>query len=245
MEIFFEIHNGNFREGPGDNKSTARAFSLLEGLPAMPHIVDIGCGPGMQTIELAKMCDGQIMAMDNHQPFLDYLNNKTKENNLRGRIETINGSMDEFPFEKESFDLIWSEGAIYIMGFKNGINYWKDFLKPNGYIVVSEISWLKKDPQKELQDFWDTAYAEMATISEKIKVIEDAGFMSTAHFVIPAESWWENYYNPINEKLPALREKYKNDTEAMQIIGAEVEEQELFRKYSDYYGYVFYIMQKI
>ncbi len=245
MEIFFEIHNGNFREGPGDNKSTAKAFSLLEGLPAMPHIIDIGCGPGMQTIELAKMCDGQIMAMDNHQPFLDYLNNKTKENNLRGRIETINGSMDELPFEKESFDLIWSEGAIYILGFKNGINYWKDFLKPNGHIVVSEISWLKKDPSKELLDFWETAYAEMATISEKIKVIEDAGFMSTAHFIIPAESWWENYYNPINEKLPALREKYKNDTEAMQIIGAEVEEQELFRKYSDYYGYVFYIMQKI
>jgi ubiquinone/menaquinone biosynthesis C-methylase UbiE len=245
MDVFFEIHSGNLREGPGDNESTQRAFSFLKDITDKPLIADIGCGPGMQTIELAKISNGKIIAIDNHQPFLDFLDKKVELEDFPGEIETCPGTMEELPFEKNSLDIIWSEGAIYIMGFEAGLKCWSEYLKSKGYIAVTEISWLKNNPPKELNDFWMSVYPEMASISDKIKVIEKLGLLSTANFVIPAKSWWDNYYNPISQKLPSLKEKYKNDSEAQRIIEEEITEQELFRKYSDYYGYVFYIMQKV
>ena len=40
-----------------------------------------------------------------------------------------------------------------------------------------------------------------------------------------------------------MKRKYKDDKEALHILAATELEIEMFRKYSDYYGYVFYIMQ--
>ena len=70
---FWEVHSNLPREGPGDNESTKKAYLMLKDLPENPRILDIGCGPGMQTIELAKLSGGQIVAVDNHQPFLEQL----------------------------------------------------------------------------------------------------------------------------------------------------------------------------
>jgi ubiquinone/menaquinone biosynthesis C-methylase UbiE len=67
--------------------------------------LDVGCGPGMQTIELAKNTDGIIYALDNHDKFLDHLKNKAKKENLDNKIQMINGSMftlDKY-FKKEEF----------------------------------------------------------------------------------------------------------------------------------------------
>jgi hypothetical protein len=55
-EFFWIIHSGLTREGPGDNKSTQRAYRMLKDLPKNPCILDIGCGLGMQTVDLAKLC---------------------------------------------------------------------------------------------------------------------------------------------------------------------------------------------
>ena len=57
-EIFWKIPNGLPIEGPRDNESTKKAYRMLKGLPENPRIIDIGCGPGMQTIELAKLSGG-------------------------------------------------------------------------------------------------------------------------------------------------------------------------------------------
>jgi tRNA G46 methylase TrmB len=53
-KIFFEVHNDLPREGPGDNKSTRKAYLTLPVILEKPRVLDIGCGPGMQTVELAK-----------------------------------------------------------------------------------------------------------------------------------------------------------------------------------------------
>ena len=63
-------------------------------------------------------------------------------------------------------------------------------------------------------------------------------------FVLPEQSWWDNYYGWIEKKLPKLKEINKNDQEALQHIASEEKEIDMFRKYSKYYGYAFYIMQK-
>ena len=124
-KFFWKLHNGLPREGPGDNESTKKAYQMLEALPKNPRILDIGCGPGMQTIELAKLSNGRIDALDNHQPFLEQLKRRAEEEGLSEKINAVNGDMFALEYDENSFDLIWCEGAIFVIGFEKGLREWK------------------------------------------------------------------------------------------------------------------------
>jgi ubiquinone/menaquinone biosynthesis C-methylase UbiE len=244
MDIFWEIHSNLPREGPGDSESTARAYAAATDLPTQPKILDIGCGSGMQTLDLAQLSKGEIIAIDFHQPFLDELARRAKEAGLENQIQTRMMSMFEMDFALEQFDLVWSEGAIYIMGFERGFETCYPFLKPGGYMAVTEASWFQPDPPQEALDFWNAAYPEMGTIDENIKRLERQGFNLVDHFHLPDSCWWENYYNPLAERITMLREKYAGNNEAQSQLDEDYAEIDLFRKYSKYYGYEFYIAQK-
>ena len=241
--MFWEIHSGLPREGPGDSQSTRRAYSMLKKLPKNPSILDIGCGPGMQTLELAKLSDGQIDALDNYQPFLDQLDISLKKWGFADRIKLVKSDMFNLPYDNNTFDLIWSEGAIFIIGFKKGLRNFKPLLTDRGYLVVSELSWLRNKVPSEVNEYLKNAYPAIKTIKGNLNIAKKVGYRIVGYFVLPSESWWTNYYNPILAKLPNLKEKYKNNEEKLQHIAYEEIEIEMFRKYSDYYGYVFYIMQ--
>jgi ubiquinone/menaquinone biosynthesis C-methylase UbiE len=129
-DIFFEIHSGLPREAPGDDASTARAFDFVHGLPPEPDVLDIGCGPGAQTLVLAGLTRGRITAVDVHAPFLDDLRSRAKRPGVAGRIQAVRASMFSLPFVDASFNLVWSEGAIYLMGFDKGLAGWRRVLRP-------------------------------------------------------------------------------------------------------------------
>ncbi len=243
VNVFFEVHSGLAREGPGDNESTKKAYLMLDDLPEKPRILDIGCGPGMQTIMLAKLSKGRIDAVDNHQPFLDYLKNKAEEQGVSEKIKIVNGDIFSLKYANNRFDLIWSEGAIYIIGFEKGLREWRNLLTDKGYIVVSELSWLKPNPPEQVRKFFREGYPGIKTINENLEIIKKAGYRTISHFVLPKESWWANYYKPIEAKISSMKLKYKDDKEALDILAVEELEIDVFRKYSDYYGYVFYVMQ--
>jgi ubiquinone/menaquinone biosynthesis C-methylase UbiE len=141
---FFEIHSGLPREGPGCFAATQRAFDMLT-LPPRPKILDVGCGPGQQTMDLASMCEGEIVALDNHAPYLAEVRARAARLGFSRRVTACLGDMAKLPFPSGSFDCIWSEGAIYIIGFARGLELWRPFLKPGGFIAVSEITWLRAD----------------------------------------------------------------------------------------------------
>lgn len=73
-QIFFQIHRDNPREGPDNFESTQKAYSYLKNLPETPRILDIGCGPGKQTLDLAEISSAEIYAIDNHDDYLNRLN---------------------------------------------------------------------------------------------------------------------------------------------------------------------------
>jgi ubiquinone/menaquinone biosynthesis C-methylase UbiE len=244
--IFFEIHGDIPREGPGDTESTRRAFSMLTQLPLDPAILDVGSGPGMQTLELAKICNDAITALDNNRKLLDELERRAQGEGLDGKIKTTHGSMFSMPFDDGSFDLIWSEGAIFIIGFEEGLKEWKRFLKPSGYMAVTHISWLKSDIPHEPQAFWSQAYPKgLRSVDENLKIAANAGYKEVGHFTLPESAWWNDYYTPLENKLSPLREKYKDNSAALAQIEDTQQEINLYRKYSDCYGYVFYVLQKV
>ncbi len=245
MDLFHEIHKDIPREGPGDNESTKQAINMLKDIPANCTALDIGCGPGLQTIELAKNIDGKIFAIDIHEPFLDKLLQTAFKENLSHRIEAKKMSMFSLEFKEDNFDLIWCEGAIFIIGFQKGLQEWRKYIKTGGYLVVSEISWLREDIPKEPKNFWEYEYPEIKGIADNIKIIEKSGYSPIGNFIIPEKGWWKDYYNPLTDRINKLRKKYKDNKEANDIMDSTQREIEMYKRYSDYYGYVFYIMKKV
>jgi len=244
-KIFFEIHSGSLREGPGSFESTQKAFSSLRDLPEAAKILDVGCGPGQQSLDLAKLSNGNITAVDNYQPFLDNLLISAKNLRVDHKVDVLNKDMFNLDFNPNSFDLIWSEGAIYIIGLEKGLNEWRPFLKQSGFLAVSHISWLKDNPPEELFNFWNSEYPSITNVEKNLEIIEKCGYTIINHFTLPKSDWLENYYKPIENKLTSLKLKYRDNPEAMEVIDMEITEIDLYKKFSDYYGYEFFITKKI
>ena len=143
--------------------------------------------------------------------------------------------MFDMDFPAESFDLIWSEGAIYIAGFAAGLSAWRRFLKPGGWLAVSEASWLVPDPPAEPAMFWARNYPGMNSIERNCHIVSEAGYVDADGFVIPVQDWWDNYYGPGESRVAALRTKYAGDPEVLAILEDHQREYDLFRQHCDSY----------
>jgi SAM-dependent methyltransferase len=242
-DIFFELHQNLPREGPGDNESTGKALSLLTDLPHPSLILDIGCGPGIQTLELARLTEGRIVAIDTHQPFLHDLKGRTSQAGVATRVTPMNMSMFALAFHDEIFDAIWSEGAAYIMGFDRALREWRRFLKPAGYLVISEVSWLRSNPPAEVKAFWETAYPAISFPEAILSLVRATGYRDVGHFTLPPSAWFNDYYLPLEARIGSLRERYRGNQEATGQLDEAEDEINFYRKYAEWYGYVFYIMQ--
>ena len=130
------------------------------------------------------------------------------------------------------------------MGFEKGLKEWRSLLKPRGYLAVSEVTWLRPDPPREVYDYWLEQYPAMKNIDDNLAIIRKSGYRPIGHFTLPYQDWWTDYYDHIETRLAGFGEKYRHDPEALQVVDMEAVELEMHRRYSDYYGYVFYTMQK-
>jgi ubiquinone/menaquinone biosynthesis C-methylase UbiE len=245
MSLFWELHSDLPREGPGCDEATSDALKSITGLPPAPRILDIGCGPGMQTLVLARETRGSITAVDTHQPFLDGLTRRAARAGLSDRIETINASMKALDFPDRAFDLVWAEGAIYVMGFAEGLQAWKRLLKPNGAIAVTELSWLCSSIPDGANRFWKERYPAMTDVDGNLRAMESTGYSPISHFVLPEHAWWDHYYSPLERRIQELKRSHKDNEEAMDFLDGEQQAIDLYRRCSGSYGYVFYIARNI
>jgi ubiquinone/menaquinone biosynthesis C-methylase UbiE len=246
LELLLDFHIEGKRQGPGNTEDTIKALSFMElNEDKNLKVADIGCGTGAQTITLAKNIKGEITAVDLFTEFLNELNSRAEELGLAHKINTLKKSMDDLPFGREEFDIIWSEGAVYIMGFEAGIKYWKEFLKTGGYLAVSEITWLTNSRPVAIEEHWNSEYPEIDTASSKIKILEKNGFSPVGYFCLPESSWIDSYYKPMEERFDNFLKKHNYSAAAGQLIEKEKEEIRLYKKYKNYLSYGFYIAKKI
>jgi len=244
MSIFWEIFSGLPQQGPGSDEATRDALRAVGPLPVGARILDVGCGTGRQTLVLAQGTQGHITAVDIHGPFLEELRRQADAAGLGERITALQASMSELDFPDESFDLIWSEGAAYIMGFRAALTAWRRLLRHGGFLVVTEVSWLVDDLPEELRAYWAANYPAITSIEGNLQKITDAGYRTCKHFVLPESAWWDGYYVPLEARVRALRQKYAGDSEAEAELDETEKEIDFYRRYSHAYGYVFYVMQK-
>jgi ubiquinone/menaquinone biosynthesis C-methylase UbiE len=220
-DLMFEINQDHFRERL--NEYTRKAFRMLPGLEK-PRILDIGCGSGVPTIELARLSDGEVIGIDTDESLFEKLSVKIQEKGFSNRVKVRKCSLFEIDFPDESFDIVWAEGSISIIGFERGLREWKRLLKTNGFLVIHD---------------------DIKDMSDKLKKIPNCGYKLINHFSLPEDAWWTEYYKPLEIQIKELRIKYKNDSEALKILKKYQDEIDMVKKNPKGYGSVFYIMQKL
>lgn len=245
LRLLVDLHIDGDRQGPGSQAITRQAM-MLSGLTAHSgmKIADIGCGTGASALVLAGDLGAQVTAVDLFPDFLDKLQARAANAGLGDRITPLEAAMDALPFSDESYDVLWSEGAIYNIGFEAGIEAWKRFLKPGGLLAVSELSWFTAERPKALEDFWAGQYPGVALASTKMAQLEAAGYTPVGYFPLPASAWMEQYYAPTQARIPAFLERHGHGEAASAIAQMEQDEIAHFQANHRYYGYGFYLARK-
>lgn len=244
FNLICEYFSALERQGPGSKEATLQALMFTGNRGENARIADIGCGTGGQTLVLAENTSGQITAIDLFPEFIGILNRNAVNAGLNHRIKGVVCNMENLPFGEEELDLIWSEGAIYNIGYRRGLREWYKFLKPGGFIAVTEASWFTETRPQEIDRFWNEAYPEIDTISVKVAQMQEAGYIPATHFILPESCWTDNFYQPQKAIQPAFLKKHSGNEMAQSFVENERHEASLYAQYKNWYGYVFYIGMK-
>lgn len=245
LNLICEYYSNVERQGPGSPEVTIKALSFIDNLNNNSHIVDIGCGTGGQTMVLGQHAPGQITGIDLFPIFIDLFNKNAKKLKLHNKVKGIVGSMDKLPLREDEFDLIWSEGAIYNIGFEHGLKEWRKYLKTGAYIAVTEASWFTENRPDEINEFWMQEYPGIDTIPNKVSQMQKAGYISVASFILPDNCWTEHFYDPQDKAREIFLKKYSGNKTAEEFVNNQLHEEKLYHKYKGYYGYVFFIGKKV
>jgi len=169
-------------------KYTRRVFLRLPHL-MKPQILDIGCGSGLPTLELANLSDGEVTGIDTDRTCIDELNRKINEQALSDRVKAINLSLFESSFSDESFDVVWSEGVIGTISFEGVLKEWRRLLKPHGYLVI---------------------HYQQRCAADAVSSLPQHGYSLADTVLLPEDAWWTEFYEPLEGKMVALLRKYDN-----------------------------------
>jgi len=243
-QIFFEVFETLPRQGPGNRACAAKALALCRDLPPLPAVIDLGCGVGGQTLHLAELTSGTIVAVDSHAPSIKRLRATVAERGLSQRVLPVVGDMANLGLQPASFDLVWSEGALYNISIENAMRVCHGLLRPGGYLAFTDVVWCKENPPPEVKATFDLDYPSMGRVPDVLAVIERCGFSLIGHFALPDEAWWDDFYTPMQRRIEELRGRYAVDGEALAVLNQIAQEPEMHQRHSDYYAYELFVVRR-
>ena len=245
LELIIDLHLRNDRQGPGCDEETRRAIDLARlGSAKGLRVADVGCGTGASTLQLARSLDCTIEAFDAAPAFVERLRARAEQVGLADRVAARVGQMESPPLGDGELDLIWSEGAIYNMGFGDGVRAWRRLLRPGGVLAVSELSWKTEQRPAEVEAHWTREYPGISTPSANIRTLEQAGYEPMGFFFLPDRCWTANYYEPLRAGFRAFLERHGHSDAAEEVVAGEEHEMRMFEAFGRWYGYAFYISRR-
>jgi SAM-dependent methyltransferase len=240
-EVFWTLHADLPREGPGSDSTTRALLALAGPLPERARAVDIGCGPGRATLVLAEH-GLQVTAVDTHEPFLVRLQETAARRGLADRVHVAQLSMTDLPFPDGTFDLVWSEGAAYLMGVDAALRRWRPLLAPGGALVFTEVGWTTSEPSPATRAFW-AAYPGMRRPQETARAVQDAGYDLLGAHSLPESDWWDDYYGPLGDRITALTPTLTAQGGAAALAEARAEI-DLRRDHPEDYAYTGFVLRR-
>ena len=200
-----------------------RAFELLPEIDK-PEILDLGCGTGVVALELAKLTNGRITAVDNDVDALEWFEYKIKKENLEERITTIRGSVFNVSIPHNGFDFIVAEGLLNIIGFETGVKSFSAWLKKGGYFIIHD---------------------ELKRRENKLRVINKYRYRLINSFVLDEMVWWKHYCSILEDILKSEKAAMNNDDNFEKTYAVEISELALFRKRPAQFRSIYYVLEKL
>ena len=240
-EYFMDLE----RQGPGSTEETLRALGYIKNISDTSRIADLGCGTGAQTMILAQHTEASITAVDLSAGSIAKLDATARTLGVQHRVKGLVASIDDLPFEHDSLDLIWSEGAIANIGFEKGLIHWKEFLKKDGYVAITYESWFTDERPTEIEKWWTDAVPDISTIGDNVLTMQRAGYLPVAVFTLSESCWIDNYFIPKKARQESFLKKHAGNKTVEDLVAFMRREADLYSRYKQYYGYVFYIGKKI
>jgi SAM-dependent methyltransferase len=241
--LFFEMFSGLPRQGPGDDASTRRALALVPGVGPATRVLDIGCGTGRQTRVIARHTGAHVVAIDSHPPFVEELTRSAQALGIADRIDARVGDMRRLALAPASFDLVWCEGAIYVVGFEAGLREWRTLLAPGGHMAVSEVCWTRPGAPPHCAAFWAREYPAIRDVRALLAAIAECGYETVGHFTLPPSSWWDDYYRPLQQRIIDFRSRHSAEADAQELADRVQHEIDVWHSCSEFYSYEFFVMR--
>ena len=190
-----------------------------------PRILDVGCGSGVPTMELARLTKGEVIGVDINQDLLDVLTGKIEKARVSDRVKVVKSSVFDMGFHDESFDIIWAEGSISAsaIGFQRGLREWQRFLKPHSFVVVHD---------------------EKGNVEEKLEQISDCGYELLGYFILNEDTWWTDYFAPLEKLVCETRAKHADDPNVLEALDNAQREIDMFKENPERNSSAFFIMKK-
>jgi serine/threonine-protein kinase HipA len=242
-EAFFSLYEGLPRQGPGSESSTHEALQRLGTLKKPLRVIDLGCGSGASTLLLARELQSTVVAYDQHAPFLEALTANAEQEGLKSLIQVRQGDFTQLEEPPCSYDLVWSEGAAYLVGFERALSLWRPLLAPGGKAAVTELTWLADARSDEPRVFWKKAYPGMTNREGNCSSAERVGYTVLDTFTLPKDDWWNEYYRPLRRRIASFRANHTVPRTIEAILAETEREMDIVERYADEFGYVFYLLQ--
>ena len=241
-QALFHLFEGLPRQGPGSPADTRKALEVVRPLlPDSPVVFDLGCGTGGQTLVLAEMLQSRIVASDIHKPNLDNLRDRAAAAGLDTLVETRMCALDGLEEAPGSIDLIWCEGAAYIVGVDTALTHWRPLLKPGGLVVYSDLCWMTGTPPLDAKTHWEDDYPAMLDTEQSIRRAKSLGYDLLDLMVLSREAWEVEYFQPLRQRIDELKDNAEPMLAAM--IGATEREMDIVARFGHSFGYVFYVLR--
>ena len=242
-DIHTEIYSVILDDHPARNEMTQRAFRMLPPL-RHPMVLDVGCGRGGPTAELARLTCGSVVGLELDHAALQAFGARVVGTSVGERVRRVCGSMSAMAFRDGAFDLVWAEGSIFHTGFRDGLVAWRRLIRPGGYLVVQEMGWLQPgEPPPECRA-WQRRFPGLMSVGAYLQQVEPSGYRLLGYFKLPESFWWEALYEPVQARIEELKRKYVGDSAALAVLDAQQREGELMWRCQTWYGSAFFVMQK-
>ena len=230
-EAMRALYDGLDRAGPGSPEDTRRAFALT-GLSGPIRVLDIACGPGPASLVLLDaLPEASLTATDLHPPFLAAAARRVAATGQGARFRTVEADMAALPFPEASFDLLWCEGAAYILGVPQALAAWRPLIAPGGRLAFSEAVWLTDRPAAAARAIF-AGYPDMTDVPGTRARVAQAGWRLLGDFVL-SHAAWEAYYAPLEARARALPDSGP--------VRETREEIDVWRRHGADYGYAFFV----
>lgn len=227
--------------GPGSDADTLHVLAMIPR-DNFPLVVDAGSGIGRQTLALAGRLQTEVHAIDTAAKHLDNLNRYSAQFGIAHLVHTHCMDMAEIPAAFRDVDLLWSECAAYHIGFPNALTTWLEAIRPGGYAVVSELSWLRDEVPGHVRTYFQSGYPDMRTVDENLSIARAAGYEVIATHLLSKAAWVDGYYDKLE---PLANSLLQHPEKAVRAFAAQtLEGIRIFDSAEDNYGYVFYVLRK-